>query len=348
MQRNGVKKMVQQTSLAIRLTPFHTSLSCSPDFLHHSRDHRIVCKVLETCKLSSDYKTASSIHTRIFKFGYGTYPSFVATLISTYLQCDRLSLAHQLLDQVFLSDFNVVILNLVIEHLMKLGEYGFAKKVFRKTPVRDVMTWNLMIRGYVRNACFEEALSFFLEMLGSNVEPDKFTFASVMTGCARLGACNHALCMHGLMKEKEIELNAILSSALIDMYSKCGTIQTAKGVFNGVDRSDVSIWKAMINGLATHGLPFDAIVVFSKMEVENILPDSITFLGISTACNHSGLVEEGQKYFNFMSSHYSIQPQIEHYGAMVDLFGRADQLEEAYAIIEAMPMEPDVVIWRTF
>ncbi|XVF08584.1 hypothetical protein REPUB_Repub07fG0015900 [Reevesia pubescens] len=349
MQRNGVKKLTQQTSAAaIRLTPSRTSLSSSPDFLHHSRDHRAACKVLEACKLSSDYKTASAIHTRIFKLGYGTYPSLVATLISTYLQCDRLVLACQILDQVFRSDFNVVILNLVIEHLMKLGEYGFVKKVLCKTPVRDVMTWNLMIGRYVRNAQFEDALGLFREMLGLNVEPDKFTFASVMTGCARLGAINHALWVHGVLTEKEIELNAILSSALIDMYSKCGRIQTAKEVFNSADHTDVSIWNAMINGLATHGLPFDAIAVFSKMEVENILPDSITFLGILTACSHSGLVEEGRKYFNLMSSHYSIQPQIEHYGAMVDLFGRADKLEEAYAIIKAMPVEPDVVIWRAF
>ncbi|XVE56490.1 hypothetical protein DITRI_Ditri04bG0014500 [Diplodiscus trichospermus] len=346
MQRNGVKKLAQQTSTAIRLIPSHTSLSSSPDFLHHSRDHRTVCKVLEACKLASDYRTASAIHTRIFKLGYGTYPSLVATLMSTYLQCDRLVLAHQLLDQVFPSDFNVIILNLIIEHLMKLGEYGFAKKVFHKMPVRDVVTWNLMIGGYVRNTRFEEALSLFRKMLGSNLEPDKFTFASIMTACARLGACNHALWVHGLMTEKEIELNAILSSALIDMYSKCGKIQTAKEVFNSADRNDVSIWNAMINGLAVHGLPFDAIALFSMMEGEHILPDSITFLGILTACSHSGLVGEGRKYFNLMSSRYTIQPQIEHYGAMVDLFGRAGQLEEAYALIEAMPMEPDVVIWR--
>ncbi|XP_039064830.1 pentatricopeptide repeat-containing protein At5g50990-like [Hibiscus syriacus] len=347
MQRNGVKKLTQQTTSAvIRSTHSHTPSSSAYDFLHDSRDHRTVCNVLEACKVSSDYKTASAIHTRIFKLGYGTYPSLVATLMSTYLQCDCLVLARKLLDQVFRSDFNVVVANLVIEHLMRLGEHGFAKKFFLKMPVRDLMTWNLMIGGYVKNARFEEALSLFCEMLGSNLEPDKFTFASVMTVCARLGAVNHALWVHRLMTKKEIELNAILSSALIDMYSKCGRIQTAKEVFNSADRSDVSVWNAMINGLATHGLPFDAIAVFSKMEDENILPDSITFIGILTACSHSGLVEEGQTYFNLMSSHYSVQPQIEHYGAMVDLFGRAGQLEEAYAIIEAMPMEPDVVIWR--
>ncbi|XP_017973551.1 PREDICTED: pentatricopeptide repeat-containing protein At5g50990 isoform X2 [Theobroma cacao] len=327
MQRNGVKKLIQQTSAAIRY-------------------HRTVCEILEACKLSSDYKTASAIHAIIFKLGYGTYPSLVTTLISTYLQCGWLVLAHQLIDQVFRSDCNLVILNLVIEHLMKLGEYGSAKKVFHKMPVRDLVTWNIMIGGYVRNARFEEALTFFREMLGSNVKPDKFTFASVITGCARLGALNHALWVHSLITEKEIELNAILNAALIDMYSKCGRIHTAKEVFNSAEHNDVSIWNAMINGLAIHGLAFEAIAVFSKMRVENILPDSITFIVLLTACSHSGLVEEGQKYFDLMSGHYSIQPQIEHYGAMVDLYGRAGQLEEAYAIIKAMPMEPDIVIWR--
>ncbi|KAK6250340.1 Pentatricopeptide repeat - like 10 [Theobroma cacao] len=346
MQRNGVKKLIQQTSAAIRCTHSHTSLFFSPDFLHHSRDHRTVCEILEACKISSDYKTASAIHAIIFKLGYGTYPSLVTTLISTYLQCGWLVLAHQLIDQVFRSDCNLVILNLVIEHLMKLGEYGSAKKVFHKMPVRDLVTWNIMIGGYVRNARFEEALTFFREMLGSNVKPDKFTFASVITGCARLGALNHALWVHSLITEKEIELNAILNAALIDMYSKCGRIHTAKEVFNSAEHNDVSIWNAMINGLAIHGLAFEAIAVFSKMRVENILPDSITFIVLLTACSHSGLVEEGQKYFDLMSGHYSIQPQIEHYGAMVDLYGRAGQLEEAYAIIKAMPMEPDIVIWR--
>lgn len=159
----------------------------------------------------------------------------------------------------------MVILNLVIEHLMKLGEYGSAKKVFHKIPVRDLVTWNIMIGGYVRNARFEEALTFFREMLGSNVKPDKFTFASVITGCARLGALNHALWVHSLITEKEIELNAILNAALIDMYSKCGRIHTAKEVFNSAEHNDVSIWNAMINGLAIHGLAFEAIAVFSKM-----------------------------------------------------------------------------------
>lgn len=314
--------------------------------LKFAPDHQLFCDLLEACKLSLDLRTAIETHTRIIRFGYATHSSLAASLISTYVNCDRLNLAYQVIDQVFSWTIDLVPLNLVIENFMREGEYEIAIKVFYKMPARDAVTWNSMIGGYVRNARFEEALRFFRAMLSSSVEPDKYTFASVITACARLGALNHGQWVHDMLVQKRIELSFILSSALVDMYSKCGRIQTAKQVFNSVQRNDVSVWNSMINGLAVHGLALDAITVFSKMEEENITPDSITFLGILTACSHCGLVKEGRKCFDLMKSHYSIQPQLEHYGAMVDLLSRAGLLEEAYAIIKAMPIEPDVVIWR--
>lgn len=229
---------------------------------------------------------------------------------------------------------------------MKVGELDFAKRVFRKMPSRDVVTWNSMIGGCVRNERFEEALTLFQEMLNSNIEPDGFTFASVIAGCARLGSSYHAKMVHGLMIEKKIQRNFILSSALIDMYSKCGSIKAAKEVFNSVHHDDICVWNSMINGLAIHGLALDAMGVFSQMEMESVSPDSITFIGLLTACSHCGLVEQGRWYFDLMRRHYSIEPQLEHYGTMVDLLGRAGLVEEAYAVIKAMPREPDIVIWR--
>ncbi|KAL3512063.1 hypothetical protein ACH5RR_024780 [Cinchona calisaya] len=183
-------------------------------------------------------------------------------------------------------------------------------------------------------------------MLRTNIEPDGFTFASTVTACAKLGALDHAKWVHGLMIEKRIQLNYILVSALIDMYAKCGRIDVAKEIFDGVQRANVSVWNAMINGLALHGLALDAIAIFSMMEGEKVSPDVITFIGILTACSHSGLVEQGRRHFKLMRMRYFIQPQLEHYGAMVDLLGRAGLLEEAYAMVKEMTVEPDIVIWR--
>lgn len=293
-----------------------------------------------------DSKTAIQTHARIITRGYGAYPSLLASLLAVYKRCDCVNLGRHLLDHILSRASGINFLNIVIESLMRNGECDIAKRVFRKTPNPDVVTWNTVIGGCVRNERFREALALFQKLLGSNLEPDGFTFSSVITACARLGALHNAQRVHCLMMKKRIELNFILSAALIDMYSKCGRVQTAREIFSSVPHSDVSVWNAMINGMAIHGLALDAIIIFSKMESDNVLPDSITFVALLKACGHCNLVEEGRKYFDLMRSWYSIEPEIEHYGAMVDLLGRAGLLEEAYAVIKAMPVEPDVVVWR--
>ncbi|XP_038879433.1 pentatricopeptide repeat-containing protein At5g50990 isoform X2 [Benincasa hispida] len=238
-------------------------------------------------------------------------------------------------------------MNLLIENFTKVGECKFANEVFYKMPYRDVVTWNSIIGGCVKNAHYDEAFRFFRQMLNSNIQPDGFTFASVLNACAQLGTPSNTQWVHALMTQKKIELNSILSCALIDAYSKCGSIQIAKEMFSCVPHSDVSVWNAMIKGLAIHGLATDALSLFLMMERENVLPDAVTFLGILTACNHGGLIDQGRRYFEWMRSRYSIQPQLEHYGVLVDLYSRAGFLEEAYSLIVAMPIEPDVVTWRT-
>lgn len=304
-------------------------------------------KILEVCKVSPNINAATAVHSVIVKQGYGLCPSLLSLLISVYVSCECHSFAYELHKEVPFPHVDVVSANSIISSFMKIGEIDIAKKIFHNMPVRDVVTWNLLIGGYVKNALSREALSTFREMLRTNMEPDGFTFASTIAACSRLGALAHAKWVHLVMTQKQTELNYILSAALIDMYSKCGKVDIAKEIFTAVQRTDVSIWNAMINGLAIHGLASDAIAIFSRMEVENISPDSVTFIGILTACSHCGLVEQGHKYFDLMKTCYLIQPELEHYGAMVDLLGRAGQLEEAYALVKEMKMEPDIVIWRT-
>ncbi|KAL1359141.1 hypothetical protein HN51_004410 [Arachis hypogaea] len=325
------------------------SLSLSSPFHSHCyslTDHRVLHRVLEQCRVSRDSKTAAKTHARVVVLGYATYPSLVSSLVSTYANCHLPHIANHVVHHAFTHVSNLFNMNLILERLMKVGQCDVAKKVFVKMPVRDVVSWNTMIGGYVKNSRVVDALSIFRGMLNAKVEPDGFTFASVVTACARLGALANAKWVHTLMVEKRIELNYILSAALIDMYAKCGRIDVSKCVFEDGVRDHVSVWNAMINGLAIHGLALDAAAVFSRMEMENVSPDSVTFIGILIACSHCGLVEEGRKYFDMMQNQFLIQPQLEHYGTMVDLLGRSGLLDDAYDMIKAMPIEPDVVIWR--
>ncbi|KAL2341776.1 hypothetical protein Fmac_009716 [Flemingia macrophylla] len=329
-------------------SPFTPKLTCINFNATHKiptfslPNHTILHRVLQRCGVSMDLRTATKTHARLVVLGFAAYPSLVAALISTYAHCHQPHIALRVFSNVSCL-FNM---NLVIQSLLKAGQCDLAKKVFVKMPVRDVVTWNSMIGGYVKSSRLLDALSLFRRMLSAQVEPDGFTFASVATACARLGALCNAKWVHELMVQKRVELNYILSAALIDMYAKCGRIDVSRQVFEEVVRDHVSVWNAMIGGLAIHGLAVDATGVFSRMEMESVLPDSVTFIGILTACSHCGLVEEGRKYFDMMQNRYMIQPQLEHYGTLVDLLGRAGRVEEAYAVIKVMPMEPDVVIWR--
>lgn len=337
----------RRLSSAAELTSKPRVLVPPPEIHHFQTGYSTLLKILEACKVSLDINVATAVHCTIFKQGYGFCPSLLSLLMSVYVSCECHSFAHKLHKEVPYPHVDVVSANSIISSFMKIGEIDIAKKIFYNMPVRDVVTWNLLIGGYVKNAFSREALNTFREMLSLNIEPDGFTFASTIAACSRLGALGHAKWVHLVMIEKKIELNYILSAALIDMYAKCGKVDIAKEIFTVVSRTDVSIWNAMINGLAIHGLASDAIAIFSRMEVEKISPDSVTFIGILTACSHCGLVEQGHKYFDLMKTCYLIQPELEHYGVMVDLLGRAGQLEEAFALIKEMNMEPDIVIWRT-
>ncbi|KAJ6762059.1 PENTATRICOPEPTIDE REPEAT-CONTAINING PROTEIN [Salix koriyanagi] len=267
MQLNVTKRLTAQTHIGIiRWNRSYSSVPVSSPPQLHDADYQELYNLLQSGKTSMDMKTLSKIHSRIVTFGYGTSPSLMTSLMLKYVHRNRRSIVYKITGQVFCWSNDLVELNMIIDKLLRMENYRVAKMVFNKMPSRDVVTWNTMIGGYVRKARFEEALRLFRFMIKSNVEPDKFTFASVMNGCAKLGALKHAQWVHELLIEKRIELNFILSSALIDMYSKCSKIQTAKEIFDGVQRNNVCVWNAMISGLAVHGLALDAIKVFTKME----------------------------------------------------------------------------------
>ncbi len=99
----------------------------------------------------------------------------------------------------------------------------------------------------------------------------------------------------------------------------------------------------MLNGLAMHGQGGAALDLFIKMTKE-ALPDDLMFMAVLTACSHSGLVDQGWKYFENLQSIYGIRPKVEHYAWMVDLFGRAGRLEDTEALVEQRAIPPNEVV----
>ncbi|WRX25647.1 Pentatricopeptide repeat - like 10 [Theobroma cacao] len=223
---------------------------------------------------------------------------------------------------------------------------GLAKKVFYEIPERNLVAWSTMISGYAMMGSVNEAFGAFREMQKVGIVPDEVTMVSVISACAAAGALDIGRWVHAYIEKQMIEIDIMLSTALVNMYAKCGCIEKAKELFERMPVKDQKAWSSMIVALAVHGLAEEALEAFSRMEESKVKPNHVTFVGILAACAHSGLVSEGRRYWSSMIES-GIEPSIEHYGCMIDLLCRASLVGEAYNFVQTMPFSPNAVIWRT-
>ncbi|XP_042478486.1 pentatricopeptide repeat-containing protein At1g31430-like [Macadamia integrifolia] len=267
-------------------------------------------------------------------------------LVDMYSKCGSLSLARRIFDEMPIT--NVITWTSMASGYVNCGQLDDARDLFERVPTRDVVLWTAMMNGYVQFNRFDEALALFREMQIKRVKPDRFTLVALLTGCAQSGALEQGKWIHGHIEENMIRIDAVLGTALIDMYAKCGCIEKSLEIFESVKERDNASWTAIICGLAMNGLTSKALELFSEMKSAGAKPDAITFIGVLSACSHGGLVEEGRCYFDSMRKEHQMEPKTEHYGCMVDLFGRAGLLDEAEKLIETIPndkFEITVPLW---
>lgn len=227
------------------------------------------------------------------------------------------------------------------------GRLLSAQALFNGMQDRSLVSWNTMITGYSQNGLPEKALELFRQMLYNKIQPYEIAIISILGACSqlsalRLGKETHCYAMKALLTE-----DTFVGCSIIDMYAKCGCIEQSQKVFDTLENKDVASWNAIILGYGIHGHGGVAIQLFEKMQTFGQKPDYFTFIGILIACNHAGLVEEGLKYFNKMQDSHGLKPKLEHCACVIDMLGRAGQLDNALSLINQMSEEPDAGIWSS-
>ncbi|KAL0697711.1 hypothetical protein Bca4012_053833 [Brassica carinata] len=269
------------------------------------------------------------------------------TMVSGYIQTGNMMEARSLFD--LMPSRDVMSWNTVLEGYASVGDVEACERVFEEMPERNVFSWNGLIKGYTQSGRLDEVLDCFKRMVDEgSVVPNDATLTSVLSACAKLGAFEFGKRVHKHGESLGYDkVNVNFMNALVDMYAKCGAIEMAMEVFSGIHRRDLISWNTVINGLAAHGHGSEALDVFREMKIRGVRPDKITFVGVLCACRHMGLVEDGLAYYSSMFTDFSITPQIEHCGCMVDLLSRAGLLTQAVEFINKMPVKADAVIWAT-
>ncbi len=285
------------------------------------------------------------MHTYACKVGLIDDVIVASALVDGYSKCGSPYDACKLFNE--LKYYDTILLNSMITVYSNCGKIEDAKCIFKMMPNKSLISWNSMIVALSQNGCAIQALDLLCEMNRLELRMDKFSLASAISACASISSLELGEQLFARATVIGLESDQIICTSLVDLYCKCGFVDDGRKLFDGMMKSDEISWNTMLMGYATNGHGIEALNLFTEMRQAGVRPTDITFTAILSACDHCGLVEEGQKWFYTMKSYYHIDPGIEHYSCVVDLFARAGCLEEAMNLIEHMPFEADASMWSS-
>ncbi|KAK6149064.1 hypothetical protein DH2020_016589 [Rehmannia glutinosa] len=247
-------------------------------------------------------------------------------------------------------DLGVAVLNALIDMYGKCSQLADALVVFENIIDKDIYSWNSIISVHEQFGDHDGTLRLLKGMLSSGFQPDLVTITAVLPACAHLAALMHGREIHGYIIINGLDKvgNTYTVNAIMDMYAKCGSMREARLVFDEMKIKDVASWNIMVMGYGMHGFGNEALDLFSHMCEGGLKPDEISFVGVLAACSHAGFVSRGRELLAEMQPRYGVTPAIEHYACVIDMLGRAGQIEEAFKLISNMSIKPNQVVWRSF
>ncbi|XP_057837814.1 pentatricopeptide repeat-containing protein At3g24000, mitochondrial-like [Cryptomeria japonica] len=249
---------------------------------------------------------------------------------------------HQsIMEGDFLSDITTG--NALVDMYAKCGIIDKACELFDRMPQRDVISWNVMIAGYVQNRMVEKAIETFGQMQLAGLKPNSTTFVSILPACAKMGAFEQGMDIHQRIIEGGFMSDVMVANALIDMYAKCGSIDKAREQFDRMLQRDVISWNAIISGYAQNGFVDKALEIFKQMQFTGVKPDSTTFVTILPACAKMGTLEQGiDIHENIIEGEFLSDIVVGN--ALVDMYAKCGSIDKARELFDRMPQR-DVISW---
>ncbi|CAO2816340.1 unnamed protein product [Amaranthus hypochondriacus] len=269
----------------------------------------------------------------------------IASAISACASLSLLDMGMKLHDLAVRTGYisYVIVSNTLIDLYTKCRCIDKALEVFHQIKEKNIISWTSIISGLRQNNRSFEAI-FFFRFMKLSLKPNSITLIAALSACGRIGAFKCGKEIHAYALRTMLAFDGYVPNAVLDMYVRCGRMELAWNQFNGCC-NDIAAWNIMLTSFADRKLGILAVEFFHKLLDTGINPDDITFISLLCACSRSGLVSEGLEYFDNMEDTYHVSRNLKHYACVVDLLGRAGNLNEAYAFIQKMPLKPDPAIW---
>ncbi|XP_057840083.1 pentatricopeptide repeat-containing protein At2g13600 [Cryptomeria japonica] len=291
------------------------------------------------------------------------------------MRFQRVKLIHTLIDRELAFATGTFFQNKLIMMHVECGSLVNGRKVFDCMTERNVFSWSVLITAYKRHGLPKEALTLFKQLQKSNVQLNRFIFASILPACAKLGALEQGMDIHKSIIRNGFSSDVVVGNALIDMYAKCGSFHKARKLFdkmperdvvswnmmivgcvqNGaldealrlfevMPRPDVFSWNAILAGCVQNGFAGKAMKDFNQMQLAGVKPDASTFTTILPACAKMRALEQGMEIHHRLTRSGFLSNVLVG-NALIDMYAKCGSIQKARGLFDKMP-ERDVVSWN--
>ncbi|RLM99660.1 pentatricopeptide repeat-containing protein [Panicum miliaceum] len=307
-------------------------------------DHFVLASLASAAARLRSLRLGRQLHAHFVASPYSGDDVVKSSLIDMYCKCGVPEDARKVFDSIGVK--NSVVWTALVSGYASNGYTDEAVELFRSMPARGLFTWTALISGFVKAGNNASAVRMFVEMRRDGVRiDDAFVLATAIGGVTDLAALVLGRQLHGFALRLGFLSSMIVGNALVDMYSKCTDIHSAREVFEGITVRDIISWTTILVGEAQHGRAEEVLSLFDRMVHAGVKPNEVTFVGLIYACSHAGLVQKGRQLFESMKLEYGIKPGLQHYTCYLDLLSRSGHLSEAEELITTMPYEPDEASW---
>ncbi|QCE12767.1 cell division protease FtsH [Vigna unguiculata] len=240
-------------------------------------------------------------------------------------------------------EFNICVANTILDMYGKCGALREACLIFDEMERRDAVSWNAIIAAHEQNKEIEKTLSLFVSMQRSAMEPDDFTYGSVVKACAGQQALNNGMEIHGRIIKSGMGLDCFVGSALVDMYSKCGMLMEAEKIHDRLEEQTTVSWNSIISGFSSQKQSENAQIYFSQMLEMGVIPDNFTYATVLDICANMATVELG-KQIHAQILKLQLHSDVYIASTLVDMYSKCGNMRDSRLMFEKAPKR-DYVTW---
>lgn len=236
--------------------------------------------------------------------------------------------------------------NRKIDASVKTGCLISAQTLFDQMPVRDVVSYNLLISGYARYGYSKQALGFYSEMVSRRVRESASTFSSVISICSNCGYYREGTQVHCRVISLGFQLNLYIGSSLMDIYMHMGSDKEAFRVFDEIPKRNLIVWNLIFRWFSELGRSSELFECYHKMEMDGICPNGLSYCYLIHGCSNKRLLDEGEQLHCQVIKVGWAESHIFVANALVDFYSACGCLTGARKSFKAV-CEVDVISWNS-